>query len=240
MPKRTTVLVDYGPQLAFYTHMDAVGLEIMKSGFPDWARSGLALELQDRKGGRRYFHDFQKCLFEYDWQSDWVQVANDAKSLIPKVPQQIGVNVAKKVSIHGRYALETPHSFETAVDVFRKRMFNTTSVPEEVHGREGVIFDLAYHAFVRFPGDGEAHFSIGVMTRKEWREKVTYAAAMYPPGGPPQELLTKNLPDPLVSFEVERVVTDFSVDAIPDFIDRAIEHQQSCVRRFVEYFNKGK
>lgn len=168
----------FRPTLDFYQLMDHAAKEFL-SGYPDWQRSALTVEVKDIKRHRRIYFSGRRLFVEYDFVSAPKNIddaVDEASKELEKACNLIGLSILDRLGTRLWFAADVKKSFAALVDDIAER-FTLQSELSSVLPH--TLSDVAYVAHFDIPDSWKYSLRVGAMTRNEWFEKVPHEAGLY-------------------------------------------------------------
>jgi hypothetical protein len=104
----------YKPTLALYGAMDRIGMDLA-SGYPDWERSALSLEIRNTKQQRRAIFIHRRANYEAVAFPNEMTEFQEAQAIFNRIYADLGSPRVERIGIRQWAVVALTEEFETAV-----------------------------------------------------------------------------------------------------------------------------
>jgi hypothetical protein len=235
--KKLIVELRYKPRLGFYGRMDSFGTEL-GDDYPDWERSGLTLEVQNKKKHRRLYLSADRSFIDVDApdpDADFDRV----EKLLAKLCKKFEITDLKRVGVRQWFAADLNKAFALLVDEFAERFLNRSDGLKSILADK--IKDVAYVVDYETADGWRYNLRAGPMTKSQWLGTIMSDRNNFDRTEGATETIEKfreSIPEQFLFVDVDCYKEDHSADKLAKFMTAARRRSQEIVAKLIEYCKK--
>lgn len=235
--KKLIVELRHKPTLGFYGRVDAIGEELQED-YPDWERTALTLEVQNRKKHRRLFLSADRIFVDVD-AADPDADFDRAEKLLVKVSKKLEIAEFKRIGVRQWFAADLTKPFALMVDEFAARFLNGN---EELKGiLADKLKDVAYVVDYETSDGWRFNLRAGPMTKSQWLGTVAIDRNNFDRTEGATETIEKfreSIPEQFLFVDVDCYREDQSADKLAKFMIAVRKRSQEIVGKIIDYCKK--